>query len=75
MLVEVHVRFEADGRLAGIAIFDGDRMRQDPTFRAAGEAAKRAFMNPRCNPLTLPIDKYALWNEIIFTFNPSEMVN
>jgi len=75
LLVEVHVQFAVSGAVNGVAVFDSDRMMRDPTFRAAGEAAKNAFLDPVCNPLTLPAEQYGLWHEIIFTFNPSEMVN
>lgn len=39
--------------------------------RAAAEAARRAVV--RCQPYTLPAEKYATWADVTVNFDPSEM--
>jgi hypothetical protein len=38
------------------------------------ESALRALRNPRCSPLALPPEKYQQWQEMIFNFNPKDML-
>jgi len=44
----------------------------DPYMRAAAEAARRAIYT--CAPYRLPADRYNQWNDVTFTFNPSDMM-
>jgi outer membrane biosynthesis protein TonB len=44
----------------------------DPYFRAAAEAARRAIYS--CAPYRLPADRYNLWRDINYHFDPSEMM-
>ena len=37
------------------------------------ESALRTLMNPKCNPLKLPEDKYDLWKNLTITFDHSNM--
>jgi len=55
-------------------IVDQGRMSTDSFFRAAAESAMRAVLNPRCNPLKLPREKYDVWKSFILNFNPKEML-
>jgi hypothetical protein len=43
----------------------------DAAAQQAYETARRAIL--RCQPYTLPAEKYAQWQEIEMTFNPDEM--
>lgn len=43
----------------------------DPYFRAAVDSAKRAVH--MCSPFQLPAEKYATWNDITVTFDPTKM--
>jgi hypothetical protein len=43
----------------------------DPYFRAAVDSAKRAVH--MCSPFQLPAEKYAEWNDITVTFDPTKM--
>jgi len=43
----------------------------DPYFRAAVDSAKRAVH--MCSPFQLPTEKYAAWNDITVTFDPTKM--
>jgi len=46
----------------------------DPFFRAAAESARRAFFNPRCRPLHLPMEKYAIWKDLVVDFSPKDLL-
>jgi hypothetical protein len=41
-------------------------------FRAAAEAARRAVL--RCQPYTMPVEKYGAWREVILNFDPRYML-
>ncbi|MEQ1755613.1 MAG: hypothetical protein ABL973_15945 [Micropepsaceae bacterium] len=43
----------------------------DPYFRAAVDSAKRAVH--MCSPFQMPAEKYAAWNDITITFDPTKM--
>lgn len=45
----------------------------DPFFQAAADSANRALLNPRCQPLKLPPEKYDQWQIINFTFDPKDI--
>ncbi len=45
----------------------------DPFFQAAAESANRALLNPRCQPLKLPPDKYDQWQTFTITFDPKDI--
>lgn len=74
LVVKIRVRLNVDGGVENVNIVDRSRM-GERYFRAASEAAMRAILNPDCNPLNLPLDQYADWNDLIITFNPAEMLN
>jgi hypothetical protein len=44
----------------------------DPVYRAAAESARRAIMNPRCQPWPLSPEKYSSWRTITFNFDPRD---
>ena len=44
----------------------------DPFYRTAAESAARAVR--RCAPYDLPKDQYNIWRELIFTFDPKELL-
>jgi hypothetical protein len=48
-------------------------MNNDPYFNIAAESARRAVLDPRCNPLPLPKDKYDKWKSMTMSFNPKDM--
>jgi len=73
LVIEVSVIMNSDGTVRQAKVVDSARMNSDPFFRAAAESARRALLNPRCNPLKLPPEKYSQWQRTTFTFNPKEM--
>ena len=73
LAIEVWVAMNPDGTVREARIRDKGRMESDPFFRSAAESALRAVLNPRCNPLRLPRQKYERWKTMTLTFNPREM--
>ena len=45
----------------------------DPDFRIAAENAHRAVLDPKCNPLPLPKEKFDEWKDLELSFNPKDM--
>ncbi|MCZ6763945.1 MAG: cell envelope integrity protein TolA [Alphaproteobacteria bacterium] len=72
--VRVRVRLNSAGGVEDVSVIDAGRMATDRYFRAAADSATRAIWNDRCNPLDLPADKFEIWEDIQFTFNPAEML-
>lgn len=73
MVISIELQMNPDGTVQRADIADKARMASDPFFRASAEAGLRAVLNPRCNPLKLPPDKYQQWQQITLNFNPKEM--
>ena len=45
----------------------------EPRARAVYEAARRALLDPKCNPLPLPRERLAALRDTIFRFNPRDL--
>ena len=71
--IEIRMVMNPDGTVRQARILDQGRLQGDPFFRAAAESALRAVLNPRCNPLKLPPEKYQQWQNMILVFDPSQM--
>jgi hypothetical protein len=74
LVVEIRVSVDPDGMVRQAMIVDQGRAASDPFFRAAAEAARRAFYNPDCRPLRLPPDKYAIWKDMVVDFSPKDLL-
>ncbi|MGE0254965.1 MAG: cell envelope integrity protein TolA [Alphaproteobacteria bacterium] len=72
LVVRVHIRLDPSGQVRDARILDSARMALDRFFEAAADAARRAVLNDRCNPLKLPPERYELWREIELTFDPRD---
>ena len=55
-------------------IADQWRYNQDSFFKAAADSALRAIRHPDCQVLDLPPDKYDLWKDLVFNFNPASQL-
>ena len=55
-------------------IADQWRYNNDTFYRAAADSALRAVRHPNCEVLDLPADKYELWKELTFNFNPASQL-
>ncbi len=71
--IEIRMVMNPDGTVRQARILDQSRLQSDLFFRAAAESALRAVLNPRCNPLKLPLEKYQQWKNMILIFDPSQM--
>ncbi|HCO99950.1 MAG: hypothetical protein CL573_02510 [Alphaproteobacteria bacterium] len=75
LIVTVLIRVDPKGVVREATVVDAPLMGLDSYFQAAAEAARRTVLNPRCQPLQLPADKYDIWKEIRFNFDPSKMLS
>ena len=71
--IKIKMAMNPDGTVRHARILDLSRLHGDPFFRAAAESALRAVLNPRCNPLKLPPEKYQHWQNMVLIFDPSQM--
>ena len=69
--VDIQVELEKDGTVKLAEIADKSRYGSDVQYRAAANAARRAVL--ACQPLPLPPEKYQIWKEFIFGFDPKFM--
>jgi hypothetical protein len=69
---EFRVYMNQDGTVRMAELMNADRL-SDPFFQAASESAKRALLNPTCQPLKLPPDKYNQWQTFTITFDPKDL--
>lgn len=73
LVVTIRATVAPDGTVTSAVIDDRSRM-GDPFFRAAAESAQRAMLNPACQPLKLPPQKYEQWKNLRLNFNPKDMI-
>jgi hypothetical protein len=75
IVVELRITgLDAQGNIRTVG--PGDRgVPSDPRARAVYEAARRAMLSPRCNPLRVPPDKLAALRDSVFRFNPRGLVS
>jgi hypothetical protein len=71
LVVGIKVLMNRDGSVRAVKITDSGRMAADAFYRSAAENARRAILS--CQPFPLPIKRYEVWQDMRFTFNPSEM--
>ncbi|MBL81602.1 MAG: hypothetical protein CMM80_03505 [Rhodospirillaceae bacterium] len=69
--VDIQVKLEKDGSVKQAEIADRQRYGSDVLYRAAANSARRAVLD--CQPLPLPAEKYQIWKEFIFGFDPKFM--
>lgn len=74
LAVVIRMAMNPDGSVQSASIEDQSRYYTDTFYQSAADAAKRAVLNPRCNPIKLPPDKYQVWREILINFDPKELL-
>ena len=73
LAVRIKIFLRVDGTLQRPPeLMDRSRL-SDPFYRAAAESAERAIR--RCAPYELPLEQYDIWRELIFTFDPKELLD
>ena len=75
LIVTVLIRLDPQGAVREATVVDAPLMGLDRYFQSAAEAARRAVLNDRRQPFQLPADKYEIWKEIRFNFDPSKMLS
>lgn len=73
LVVDVDMELSADGTVIKAEIVDKRRMANDPYYNIAAESARRAVLDPKCNPLPLPKGKHDQWKDLTMSFNPKDM--
>lgn len=72
LVVNVRLSLSPSGAiLAGPVVVNRGQL-GDPFFRAAAESVLRAIR--RCQPFSMPVEKYASWRDIELKFDPSKML-
>lgn len=74
LAVVIRMAMNPDGTVQSAVIDDQARYFREPYFQSAADAAKRAVLNPRCNPIKLPPDRYDIWRTITINFDPKELL-
>src|SRR5471032_2080071 len=70
-VVSLVVQMDQGGTPTDVQFKDPGRL-GDPVYRAAADSARRAVMNPRCQPWPLSPEKYSSWRTITFNFDPRD---
>jgi hypothetical protein len=75
LLVLVDVDIAEDGTLTFIG-FSESANYNDEFYRVAADSARRAILDPRCNPLRQlpPADKYGFWGQLTLGFDPKQQI-
>ncbi len=71
IIVELRVEVDAGGTVRIVRPNGG--VPSDPRARMVYEAARRALLDPRCNPLPLPPARLAALRDTVFRFNPRDL--
>lgn len=71
--VPIKINVSRDGVVQKAEIQDKSRMASDAAYRTAAESARRAVLDPNCSPLPIPPNKYEIFKEFVFNFDPKEM--
>ncbi|HKT17505.1 MAG TPA: hypothetical protein VJR47_05650, partial [Stellaceae bacterium] len=69
---EFRVVMNRDGTVRSTQLLNPERL-NDPFFQAAADSANRALLNPRCQPLKLPPQKFDQWQTFTITFDPKDI--
>jgi hypothetical protein len=71
IIVEFRVEVDAGGTVRNVR--PNGSPPAEPRARAVYEAARRALLDPRCNPLPLPRERLAALRDTVFRFNPRDL--
>jgi hypothetical protein len=71
VIVEFRVEVDAGGTVRNVR--PNGSPPAEPRARAVYEAARRALLDPKCNPLPLPRERLAALRDTVFRFNPRDL--
>ena len=72
LVVRVRLSLTPSGAISAGPVVVNRSLLGDPFFRAAAESVLRAIR--RCQPFSMPAEKYASWRNIELTFDPRRML-
>jgi hypothetical protein len=64
--VRLHVMFAPDGSVSHVEVEDAERVKQDAAFASVVESARRAVLDPSCQPIKFPPGHYIPAATIVF---------
>ena len=69
--VKISAKINSNRRVLNesLRIIDTNISKDNPFYGPITESAMRTFLNPECQPLKLPPDKYDLWKNLIINFD------
>ena len=70
-IVELKVEVDAGGVVRNVRANGSPPA--EPRARSVYEAARRALLDPKCNPLPLPRERLAALRDTVFRFNPRDL--
>jgi len=65
---EFRVGMNRDGTVRSVDLLNQEQL-NDQNFSAAANSAKEALLDPRCQPLKFPAEKYERWQTFTITFD------
>ena len=71
IIVELRIEVDAGGTVR--IVRPNGAIPTEPRARMVFEAARRALLDPRCNPLPLPRERLEALRNTVFRFNPREL--
>ncbi|MBY0338441.1 MAG: hypothetical protein K2X11_17635, partial [Acetobacteraceae bacterium] len=71
--IVVELRIEVDAQGVVRVVRPNGAVPADPRARMVFESARRALLDPRCNPLPLPRERLAALRDAVFRFRPSDL--
>jgi hypothetical protein len=71
--VEIAVVMNENATVKSTLVVDQARLQADERFRTLAETAVRALRDPACQPFKMPMDKFPVWQRLVFVFNPKDM--
>jgi outer membrane biosynthesis protein TonB len=74
LAITIFIRIDQRGFVSEARVINAEAMSGNTYAQAAADAARRAVLNPQCQPFQLPQNRYDAWKEINFNFDPREML-
>ncbi len=72
LIIEISLSLSSTGAVSRGPVITNRQRLSDPYFRAAAESVLRAIL--RCQPFTMPVDKYEHWRDLELRFDPRHML-
>lgn len=74
--IAVDIDITRDGTVKFVGFTDEGRYYSEQFYQVAADSARRAVLDPRCNPLRdiPPLDKYDIWSELTIIFDPEAQI-